>query len=593
MNKNILSFIFLLFLLTPGMAQVVLEDFEEGAQLIWEPLGVESVFGSFDGTIENPDTMGNGSTMVGVYTKGASRFGGLMAELPVGFSLEPFGQMTLQVWAPANTTGLSMKLFSPSLGLKTVKKELPANEKWVDLTFDFSDFANIADFQEIELIFDEETADSGTWYFDNLILGASGADPCEGIEPNPHVVDDFDCQRNIPLTTGSDRIQIINNPVPSGINGSALDRVAEYTDPNDPWSAIVFDYGEKIDLSVFNQLVIKIWSPDVVPLLFKLQGGAGNVAEIFTDVTASEEWVEYVIDFSTFSHLDHSQLAIFTNAGQEPGGEFIYYLDDIEWRRGPYSGCMATFESEALTLDNWNYFQNGSLNGIDFIIVENPDKTGVNNSDHVGVYREAADGGAAWSGMSCRLESTIFFPDPNNQTIRMKVWMDQAAGVVMKVEGSQNEMPGSGDVRQEYTTPGQWQDLTWDFSHISNEGQYGNLTLIMNIDNIPTEDKTYYFDDIVIGDATCEGLSTSLFDVNVESLTIYPNPVRNEVLTIEKAENIHQLVLVNMLGQPVRRFQLRGQAQATVSLNGLEKGIYVLKGYEKNGRLLAKGRVIK
>jgi len=60
--------------------------------------------------------------------------------------------------------------------------------------------------------------------------------------------------------------------------------------------------------------------------------------------------------------------------------------------------------------------------------------------------------------MSCRLESTIFFPDPNNQTIRMKVWMDQAAGVVMKVEGSQNEMPGSGDVRQEYTTPGQWQE---------------------------------------------------------------------------------------------------------------------------------------
>ncbi len=572
----------------------ILEDFEEGGKLTWESLGAEAVFGTYNGIIANPDMTGNETANVGSYTKGSSEFGGVKANLPSDFSISFFPQMNLQVWAPANTSSVAMKLFSPSQGLKEIKQDLPGNEEWVDLTFNFVDFQSIDDFERVEIVFDDAVANSGTWYFDNLSLGEGTTDPCEGTEPMPNVIDDFDCQRNAALVNGVNDIEIINNPDPSGINPISLDKVAAYTDVFDEWSNILYDFGEPIDLSVYNQLAIKIWSPVAVPVLFKLEGGTTGVAEVWQDITTTGEWVEYVIDFSEHVDTDNPKLVIFLNGGNIPAQEDVYYIDDIEWRRAPYSACVANFETPELTLTQGGYFENGSLNDIGINVIENPDKSGINTSDSVGVYREAADGGQPWSGLFHSLDADVVFPDPNNKTISLKVWMDHAAGVVFKVEGSQNGSPGSGDVRMEYTTPNAWQELTYDFSttNIVDDGQYRTLTMIMDIDNIPTEDKTYYYDDIRIGDATCPSMTTSIFRVDVEALKVFPNPVSHE-LTIENTENVQQFVLTNMLGQTMSRVQIDGQARTVISMDHLKKGMYILSGYDDRGRLIANARVIK
>lgn len=573
----------------------VLEDFEGGAQLGWEASGANTaVFGTYDGAIANPDQSGaNTSETVGSYTKGTSDLGGVLAFLPGDFSLESFTQLNLQVWAPANTSEVTMNLFSPSNGLSSITQTLPANEEWVDLTFNFVDFQTVTDFERVDIIFDGNVASSGTWYFDNLSQGEGTTDPCEGIDSIPNIVDDFDCQRNIPLTVGSDRITVINNPDITGdINMDPLDKVAEYLDPNDQFSAIVWDYGAPIDLSVFNQLTIRIWSPEIVPLLFKLEGGSSNPVEIGTDVTAAEEWVDYTVDFSGSADGDFTRLVLFLNFNVVAGEEVTYYVDDVSWGRAPFTACIADFETDATSLTGWGFFQNGSVNGTELPIVDNPDVSEGNMSAKVALFREAADGGANFAGAFNSLDAPIEFPDLMNKTIRVKILSRSAAPIVLKVEGSQNGAPNSGDVFADYTTPGEWQELTFDFSGVADDGQYATLTIIPNINETPEEDQLFYFDDIVIGDASC-AMSTSVFNnIDVDQLSVYPNPVQDELL-IDSPEGVREFVLYNMLGQPVRRMVVEGAPQVRLSTSGLEKGMYLVSGYDTAGQLTAQARIVK
>jgi len=573
----------------------VLEDFEGGAQLGWEPSGAnEAIFGSYNGAITNPDQSGaNTSETVGSYTKGTSNLGGVQAFLPGDFSLETFTQLNLQVWAPSNTDAVTMRLFSPSNGLNAITQTLPANEEWVDLTFNFVDFQSVTDYERVDIIFDGDIASSGTWYFDNLSQGEGTSDPCEGIDSIPNIIDDFDCQRNIPLTVGSDRITVISNPDITGdINMDPLDKVAEYLDPNDEFSAIVWNYEESIDLSAFNQLTVRLWSPEIVPLLFKLEGGSSDAVEISSEVTATEEWVDYTIDFSEQADGDFTRLAFFINAGVAAGEEVTYFVDDVSWGRAPYTACIADFETDATSLTGWGFFQNGSVNGTELPIVDNPDVSDGNMSDKVALFREAADGGANFAGAFNPLAAPIEFPDLMNKTITLKMWAEVAAPIVLKVEGSQNGAPGSGDVFADYTTPGEWQELTFDFSGVADDGQYATLTLIPNINETPAEDQLFYFDDIAIGDASC-AMSTSVFNtVDVDQISVYPNPVQDELL-VDSPEGIRELILYNMLGQPVRRMVVEAAPQVRISTSGLEKGMYLLSGYDTAGQLTAQARVVK
>ncbi|MCB0638670.1 MAG: hypothetical protein KDC54_18695, partial [Lewinella sp.] len=121
----------------PVPAAPALEDFEP-QKLTWESLGGAAVFGSFDGQIANPDASGaNTSANVGQYTKGSSEFGGLKANLPGDFTIETFPQLNLDVWAPANATTVTMKLFSPTQGLVDASATLSTTQAWETLSFTF------------------------------------------------------------------------------------------------------------------------------------------------------------------------------------------------------------------------------------------------------------------------------------------------------------------------------------------------------------------------------------------------------------------------------------------------------------------------
>jgi hypothetical protein len=458
---------------------------------------------------------------------------------------------------------------------------------WEMLSFIFIDFASIPDFERLEIVFDENLMTQDTWLFDNLSQGVGTVDPCEGIPLAPNIVDDFDCQRNIAITGGADRLTVVNNPNPGGTNPDPLDKVGEYNDPLDEWSALVYNYGAPIDLSVYNQLTLKIWSPAVVPLLFKIEGGTAPAVEIFTEVTQANSWTNYSIDFSAASATDHTRLAIFFNAGQLPGGETLYYLDDVEWRREPFRMCVMDFETAETTFTDWTYF--GGAKSTVFEVSANPDQSGINPSANVGTFIEPPEG-PVWLGMYTDLPSPIAIP-ADNKTIKMKVWADHEASMVMKLEGGIDGAPGSGDVASPYTTPNQWAELTWDFTAaVPDNALYGRLTLILGIDATPTEEKTYYFDDVEIADSECG--PSGLFEVNVDRLAMYPNPAL-DVLIVEQTENLKVFRILNIMGQAVSTYVTSGQNFVELEVDHLLNGVYVLAAYDAQGALKASGRFVK
>ncbi len=571
-------------------AAEALEDFEP-QKLAWESLGSAAVFGTFNGQIANPDmTAPNTTANVGSYTKGSSLFGAIRAQLPAGFNIGTLPQLNLDVWAPAGATMVSMKLFSPTEGLKEVIVELVGTQAWETLNFNFETFEAIADFERVEIQFGN-TGNSGIWYFDNLVQGQSTVDPCADVTPVATIIDDFSCQRNATITNGLDRLEVVNNPVPGGLVPDPLNKVGRYDDPLDAWSALVWQFDGAVDLSTYNQLSVKVWSPVIVPMLFKLEGGTVNPVEVFTDVTATGQWVRYQIDFSDHVGVDHNKLAIFFGAGVEHGDQQIFYIDDVEWKRAPYTGCIATFDSPELTLPTWAYFGNNELEGTPFMMVENPAPDAVNGAGMVGVFQEAP-GAQVWAGMFADLSAPIAMPI-DNKTVSMKVWMDHAGPVVMKMEAGVDGAPNSGDVIVEYTTPNAWADLTFDYSFLPDGAQYNRITLILDIATAPeAEIRTSYFDDIRVAGGSCT--TVGIFEpAQVDALRVMPNPVA-DMLRVQNPGEARTFRVTNMLGQLVRVQQFVGQDMAyDIDFTGLESGVYILTGYDATGRLVANAKVVK
>ncbi len=573
-----------------------LEDFEGGAKLGWESLGATAVFGKYNGELANPDKVGNTSATVGSYTKGSSKLGGLKALLPQGFSLATLPQMNLQIWAPAGAKNLTLRLFSATAGLKEITRPISATGKWVDLNFNFGNFKAVTDFERVEIAFDLDLATTGTWYYDNLTQTISTVNLCEGTVAKVGSVDDFECQRNFTSvsTTGGDFLKVIGNPDPSGINSSASSKVGEYTDPKDEYSAIVYDFGKPIDLAVLNQLQIKIWSPKAVPLLFKLEGG--TAVEVFSSVKAGDtkKWVQYSIDFSGAIGKGNTKLVIFFNVAQVSPDFDIYYIDDLEFRRAPYTSCISNFETTLDDLGGWQYFANGTLDGqkANSIVVNNPKKSGINTSNKVAEFIERP-GGEVFAGyFNDAIPAQVSMG--KNKKVTMKVLMDHEANVVFKLERSPNGAPNTGDTKAKYTTPNEWQELTWDFTslNIPDGALYSTLSMIMDFDAVPTAEKRYYFDDIAIGTKSCSTTSVGVRDLNLTNLKVYPNPVTTELI-IENGNELYTFDVFNLVGQKALTLRTSGQEFVNLNTSSLENGMYILTGYDKHGQVKAVTRFIK
>ena len=579
---------------TPAPAAEAIEDFEGGAKLGWAPLNGNTGLNGIFSVIDNPDTEGNTSATVGSYIRGTSMFSTLSTALPDGIDLSGDPQLNLDVWAPAANTTVTLQLVSAGDGPKSVEATTGEAMSWTTLSFNFEEFEDVTDFQQINLLFAPSTSGTGTYYFDNLTQGQSTVGACVDVVPDPSILDDFECQRNVKYGTGANQLSVVDNPDGGTMSPNTSSRVGEFVDRAGAADSLVIDFDSVgLDLSLRNQFAATIWSSAAGQLLFRLEGGTGAAVERTVEIDTTEAWSTYTADFSAAADGNYSRIIIVFGIGATTTADATFYIDDIRLTRAAYvSSCVTTFEDEDFTLSDWSYFANGSLNDNEFMIVDNPDTTGINTSARVGVFEEAADGEEIYAGLATTLEAPVALPN-DNKVVTMKVWMPIATTVVFKLEQGDMTPVGTPDIIADYTTPNEWQELTFDLSEIPDGARYGQITLIFNNQEVPATDQTYYFDDIAVGGGDCSDIVSIFEPPTVASLSVYPNPIGDR-LTIENPLGATRFTLTSMLGQQVQQLNLRGaRTQVQWEMSELPTGTYVLSAQDTSGRLVARSMVVK
>ncbi len=572
----------------------VVENFENGAALPWQPLDNSAVLHGSFAVINNPDATGiNTSAKVGRYTKGSSPFSTVEAVAPGIINLAGKPQYNLDIWAPAGATNVIMQLESLSGGNKEVSRSISANEEWINVSFDFTPHQNLTDFVAMRLLFEPGQAQSGTiFYYDNLTQGPSTIDPCENVVAIPNIIDDYECQRNYAYGAGAAQLSVVENPNVSVVNNSP--KVGKFAaNAGSSFQALCAEIPGGAALAVFNQLEVTVLAPSAIPVLLKLEGGSSPAVETFVNYTTEGQWQKLSADFSAQATMNHTRACIFLNAGVEPATAIDYHIDNFRFAQAPFYNCIANFEAPGFTPVVWKYFPDD--NSGDFELVDNPAPSVDNNSLKVGKAVEKATGGQPWQGMYTDLPAPIRFG--NNKLITMKVWSPQVATVTMKLENpALVGAPGSsGDNTVANTLANQWQTLIWDFSvspnPIPDNGDYQRITLIWDINNIPASDVIYYFDDISIDNATCGNTSTNESAV-ITPLTVVPNPT-TDMVRIDNLSDAVTLVISDVAGRRLALLNTGNDTSVSFSTAQFAPGLYIVTGYNNAGQTVAQARLMK
>ena len=475
------------------------ETFEGGNALPWD-----AVNGEFVGPVANPaPNIVNSSAECGRYVKaGDTGYSLLLAESTTPFDLSVFNQYKVQVYATAPTQVL-LKLEGPGTDFE-VTKNIAVTDAWQEYTFDLSAAAEATDLNKMILFFDPGVETSqDTYYFDNICAMPKGA--CANVEPNPDMIDDFECNRNATYLNGWDSLSVIDNPDPGVVNPSA--KVGQYIDPlGEPYGALVIDYQNPIDLSVKNQLKVKIWSPKICQILFKLEGGASNAFEMGMDVPVANEWVEYEVDFSSQALASHKKIVFFFNAGQDGQPGDIYYIDDIQLVE-QQDITIEDFENGAFL--PWAPLDDNTVQHGTFQVVANPAPGGVNDSPNVGKYTK---GTSPFSTVAAVAPG--FIDISTRPQFNLDVWAPVGAtSVTMQLESVSQ---GNKEVNREFQSPGSWETVSFDFSDYQGITDWVALKLIFN-PGTAEAGAMFFFDNLIQGFSTvdpCEGVAaiTNIID---------------------------------------------------------------------------------
>jgi hypothetical protein len=564
-----------------------LEDFETTPKMTWT-----SSTGTF-APVANPTVNAtNGSPNVGKFTRGATAISVLTGALPAGFAVTAATpQINLQVLAPAGSVGQKVKiqLVSALQGSKEAEATIDSAGTWTNLGFDLSSATGITDISSINILFNSGTAASGAVYhFDNLKQSKLTLNVCLTVVKVLTILDDYECQRNTTYGGGSDRLTVTNNTQQGPSNPS--DKIGRYADPADEWSALSLKSTTALDLSKYNQFSMKVFGPRAgTPMLFKLEGGGSGTKEIWDTIRTANAWQTFNIDFSSVKANNYKDVAIFFNGSVANTGNDIYLIDDIQWKSEPITGCALDFETAAKTVD-FKYFANDTLEGKFAQVVTNPKKAGIDLSANVMEFKRLP-GGAVYAGGYFDLPAPMKWTT-SAITVKAKVLMDHIGNFAAKLEGANPVI----EVIVANTKVNEWEEIMVNFTGkgtpvVTGKEGYTRLTMFIDLTlPVAATIQTSYIDDIIIGEGTC-GRVGVFETAKVEKLNVYPNPAF-DALYVENTEGVRRLEITNMLGQKVKIVSLSAVDTYTVSLNGLDRGMYLISAYNDKG-LVANNKFVK
>ncbi|MBK9254637.1 MAG: T9SS type A sorting domain-containing protein [Saprospiraceae bacterium] len=288
--------------------------------------------------VNNPlQVQANGSTKVGLYKDQPNEpWSALCLENPDGFDLSIFNQLELQVLTSVADAPVLLKLEGGSSPAKEVWTTGGAAGEWITLTADFSsEITN--DHKRVCAFFNGgvTTTTVDDYYIDNIRFARAPYDAC---------LINFETPEFTSLTWNyfpaddAGGFELVDNPDKSGINTSdKVGKAIEKATGGEVWQGMFTDLDSYIDISQTKKIKMKVWSPQIVPIVMKLErplkpGAPGSGDNPVTN-TKINEWEELTWDFSTTTIVDDGQYARITliwDINSLPPSDVIYYFDDVK-----------------------------------------------------------------------------------------------------------------------------------------------------------------------------------------------------------------------------------------------------------------------
>jgi hypothetical protein len=232
------------------------------------------------------------------------------------------------------------------------------------------------------------------------------------------------------------------------------------------------------------------------------------LSEEGTAYTDEEIWVEYNVELMSGQTEGEFDLAYYVTKNST---DLIAY-DGYDLSEGhtilvsdariiivePPGGDASLLQPFPLTFNmdtgvvNWQDPTFFPFSGAELARIENPDPSGLNETDYVLEYTKP-QGSDAWAGFFYHLENPVHLTDES--VFRLKVWSPRAdIEAVMKLELQAGG--GTPDQIADVTVADEWIELVWDLSALDHEIAWDKVTVIMDIDVHPVpETETWYLDD--------------------------------------------------------------------------------------------------
>lgn len=237
----------------------------------------------------------------------------------------------------------------------------------------------------------------------------------------------------------------------------------------------------------------------------------------------------------------------------------------------------------------WTVFENTTNPPL--LIINNPDKSGINTSCKVAQFT-ALQSGNPWAGCESSHGSGLgsFMLDTNTSTIKIMVWKSVISDVGIKlVTPTAAALP---EIKIPNTLTNQWELITFDFSGYIGQGPYAtemvDQVVIFPDFNLAgrTQDNICYFDNIWGVDSVtqiCSGVSIT--ETEKMSFNFYPNP-SSDMITLEAESVFEEISIYDIKGVIVAKEKTSSKV-VSIDIIDLISGVYFVEA-KINGQLKRK-----
>ena len=390
-----------------------------------------------------------------------------------------------------------------------------------------------------------------------------------------YIYNDFDANQNETFNGWPNVPTIVANPNASGINTSA--NVAEWVRSEEQWAHVYCELDGTIDFSTGTVFELKAYAPIACEVLFKLEGAGGAQTELSTNISTANEWTQLSYDFAGAQSGTYNKIVIFFDFAVAVDN--TYFFDDVtgpEYQSGGTGDPVdlpVTFDDENVDYGLTDFGGNQSEIIVD---LTNPD-----NNVAQSIKTETAE---LWAGTT--VGGAVGFVNPipfveGSTIMTVDVWSPQA-GIPIRLKAEDAADPTiSVETEATITTAMEWETLSFDFSNeaagtapINFANTYNKTSIFFNFGTTGAQagEQTYYWDNIFFGNPT------SIFETNLESISVYPNPA-TEIINIISSEKIMEVSIYSINGQ----LMLNSENTSIIDISNYTSGLYIVNITYENG----------